>query len=73
MNSDYQANIKKVREVWDEYENKFLADQTIVEDKALRLFSKDKTQARSYLTDYSKDLAIKSADMANKMRDKLSS
>jgi dipeptidase len=73
VNSDYQANIKKVREVWDEYENKFFADQPIIEDKALKLFSEDKAQARSYLTDYSKDLAMKSADMANKMRDKLSS
>jgi dipeptidase len=71
VNSDYQTHIKKVREVWDEYENKFLADQPIIEDKALKLFSEDKAQAQSYLTNYSKDLAIKSADMANNIYDKL--
>ena len=70
VNSDYQAYIKKVREVWDEYEGKLLADQSVVEDKALNLFSKDKDQARSYLTDYSRDVAMKADDVANEMYDR---
>ena len=70
VNSDYQAYIKKVREVWDEYEGKLLADQSVVEDKVLNLFSKDKDQARSYLTDYSRDVAMKATGVANEMYDR---
>jgi dipeptidase len=70
VNSDYQAYTKKVREVWDEYEGKLLADQSVVEDKVLNLFSKDKDQARSYLTDYSRDVAMKATGVANEMYDR---
>jgi dipeptidase len=70
VNSDYQAYIKKVREVWDEYEGKLLADQSVVEDKALNLLSKDKNQAQSYLTDYSRDAAMKAADVADEIYDR---
>ena len=69
--SDYQAYIKKVREVWDEYEKRLFTDQPLFEDKALKLFSKDKAQARSYLTDYSKDLSTKAVDMANEIYNQL--
>jgi len=71
VNSDYHAHIEKVREIWDEYERKLLAGQPIVEDKALRLLSDDETHARSYLTKYSGDVAMKAADMANEMYNRL--
>ena len=67
VNDNYQASIKKVRAVWDDLEAKAFADQSAVEKEALRLFSADQDSARSYLTNYSKDLGLQALNMAKEM------
>ena len=67
VNEDYQTSIARVREVWDSFEAKMFTRQSAVEAEALRLFSEDPDAARSYLTNYSKDLALQVVDMTDKL------
>ena len=69
VNEDYQISINRVRGIWDDFEARVFANQSVVEKEALSLFSKDKDLARLYLTNYSKDLALQAVDMANEMED----
>ncbi|MFQ6042850.1 MAG: C69 family dipeptidase, partial [Candidatus Poribacteria bacterium] len=67
VNKDYQVSMNGVRAVFDNFEASVFANQSAVEQEALRLFSKDKVLARLFLTDYSKTLALQAVDMANKI------
>jgi dipeptidase len=64
VNSNYEVFVKEVREVWDEFEKKLYSDQCAIEADALKLFTKDKDQARLYLTEYSKSISNKAIEMA---------
>ncbi len=72
VNIDYQTNIEKVRNLWDDFEAKLFADQENFENKVIKLISDDKSPARSILTDYSKDIALRVVDMAEDMKKQLS-
>lgn len=78
INEDYQISESRdnplwlsVRAVWDDFEASAFANQSAVEEEALRLFSKDKDLAKLFLTDYSKALALQAVDMTNKMVNEL--
>jgi len=65
VNRDYQSHIEKAHKVWDEFEARLFADQESIEDEAMRILSGDKKLGRDYLTDYSKNVAKKAAELAN--------
>ncbi|HEX9971467.1 MAG TPA: C69 family dipeptidase [bacterium] len=56
--SRYSDMIKDIQKVQRELEGKFLADQTEIEDAAMKLFAQSPQMAREYLTHYS----VKSGD-----------
>ena len=51
--SRYSDMIKDIQKVQRELEGKFLADQTEIDDAAMKLFAQSPQLARDYLTDYS--------------------
>jgi len=69
VNKDYQNTIKKIRAVWDEFEERLFSDQTVVEDVAMRIFSKDRILARNYLTEYAEKISLKATDMARMLEE----
>lgn len=68
---NYKKNIKKVREIWQDYEAKEYEMQLVVEKAALKLLKKDKALGRRFLTLYSNALALKAVEMAKKMINEL--
>lgn len=62
-----------VRAVWDEFEAKLFRDQPAIEKKAINLYAKDKAAAREYLTDYSRNTALRALGEAQKLIDRLKS
>ena len=56
--SRYSDMIKDIQKVQRELEGKFLADQTEIDDAAMKLFAQSPQLARDYLTEYS----VKSGD-----------
>lgn len=71
VNKDRENYIEKVRPALDEFEEKLFASQSAIEQEIIKLFDEDKDSARSYLTDYSKKVALQAVDLANKMVKKL--
>jgi dipeptidase len=67
MVNNYQISTERARAVFDDFEASAFANQSVVEEEALRLFSKDNDLAKLYLTTYSKKLALQAVDMAIEM------
>ena len=67
VNKDYSVSIKKVRAVWDDFEEQAFARQPEMEKEVLELFSKDPDAARLFLTKYSKDLALRAVELSNRL------
>jgi dipeptidase len=65
VNEEYEARIKRVRAVWGDFEAREFKDQPSVEEEALKLYFKDRKGARRFLTEYSRGLALKAAEVAN--------
>lgn len=61
------VSIKRVRAVFDDFELKVFANQSLVETEALSLSSTDKDLARLYLTNYSKELVLKASYLTIEM------
>ena len=72
VNKDYAASIKKVRAVWDDFEEQAFARQPEMEKEALERFQKDPDLASVFLTKYSKDLALRAVELSNRMIRELS-
>ena len=51
--SRYNQTIRDVKEVQDRLENSYLQEQTLIEEKALELYDRDKKELVLYLTAYS--------------------
>jgi len=71
VNKNRDANVKKVRAVWDEFEAEQFAEQAGVDRKALSLYSQDETNARAYLTEYSHARALEAVDIARRLTEEL--
>jgi dipeptidase len=71
VRDDYKNRARIVRMVWDKFEEKVFADQSAVENKALELYRSDKSAARDYLTDYSRDVALRAIHTAKGLTKRL--
>ena len=71
VDMNYQKNIGKVREVWEEYEKNEYAMQAVIEEIALNLYKKDKDLCRFFLTTYSATIANKAVEKAKNLNNKL--
>jgi len=71
VRADYENRIGIVRAVWDEYEAELFADQSAVESRALKLYRKNKSAARDYLTDYSRNVALRAVRKARGLAKRL--
>jgi len=67
VRDDYENRIGIVRAVWDKYEAELFADQSAVENKALKLYRNNKSAARDYLTDYSRNVALRAVHKTRKL------
>lgn len=65
--NDHQISMERVRTVFDDFEASAFANQSAIEEEALRLFSRDKELVKLYLTNYSNKLALQAVDMAIEM------
>jgi tetratricopeptide (TPR) repeat protein len=61
---NYKKTIGMVRETFEEFEEKELAMQPVIEESALKLYKKDKSLAKEFLTFYSNSQALKSLEVA---------
>jgi tetratricopeptide (TPR) repeat protein len=61
---NYKKTIGMVRETFEEFEEKELAMQPVIEESALKLYKKDKPLAKEFLTFYSNSQALKSLEVA---------
>ncbi len=64
VRADYENRIGIVRAVWDRFEATIFADQSAVENKALKLYRNNKSAARDYLTGYSRNVALRAVHKA---------
>ncbi len=71
VRADYENRIGIVRAAWDRFEDNMFADQSAVENRALKLHLKNKSVARDYLTDYSRYLAIRAVHKARELAERL--
>ncbi|MHC4395577.1 MAG: dipeptidase [Planctomycetota bacterium] len=67
VRTDYESRIETVRTAWDKFEVGLFAEQSAVEKKALKLYRKDKSAAKDYLTEYSRDVALRAVDKAREL------
>jgi dipeptidase len=68
---NYKKTIGMVRETWEEFEVRELAMQPVIEESALKLYKKDKSLAKEFLTFYSNSQALKSLEVAKDLIKKL--
>jgi dipeptidase len=71
VRADYEGRIEKVRSVWDKFEAGLFTDQPAVEEKALKLYRKDKSAAQAYLTKYSQDVALRAVSRARELTEQI--
>ena len=71
VNADYERHIETVRAVWDKFEAGLFAEQSAVTKKALKLYRKDRSAARAYLTEYSRDVALEAIGKARELTEQL--
>ncbi len=64
----FQDIAKDVRTVRTPFENKMFADQSKIEEEALKLYKKDPKKAQEYLTNYSNGLMKEVTDMFVQLR-----
>ena len=57
--------------MWDRFEAGLFAEQSAVAKKALKLYRKDRSAARAYLTEYSRDVALEAIGKARKLTEQL--
>jgi dipeptidase len=67
VNVDYRNRIGIVRAECDKYEARVFAAQQKVDKKALELYRNDKSDAKRYLTDYSRAVALSAVGKAREL------
>ena len=68
---NYKRTIGMVQKTWKEFEEREFAMQPVIEESALKLYKKDKSLAKEFLTFYSNSQALKSLEVAKNLIDKL--
>jgi dipeptidase len=68
---NYKRTIEMVQKTWKEFEEREFAMQPVIEESALKLYRKDKSLAKEFLTFYSNSQALKSIEVARNLIDRL--
>jgi len=68
---NYKRTIEMVQKTWKEFEEREFAMQPVIEESALKLYKKDKSLAKEFLTFYSNSQALKSLEVAKNLIDRL--
>ncbi len=68
---NYKRTIEMVQKTWKGFEERELAMQPVIEESALKLYKKDKSLAKEFLTFYSNSQALKSLEVAKNLINKL--
>jgi len=68
---NYKQTIEMVQQTWKGFEEREFAMQPVIEESAIKLFKKDKSLAKEFLTFYSNSQALKSLEVAKNLIDKL--
>ena len=71
VRADYEDRIRIVRAVWDKFEATVFAEQPAFEDRVLEMYQHNKLAARHYLTDYSGKVALRAAQRARELTERL--
>ncbi|MFP3860668.1 MAG: dipeptidase [Bacteroidales bacterium] len=64
---DYKNNIENVQPVWKEFEKEEYKLQPVIEDKALQLYREDPELCATYLTHYSRGMALEALEETKKL------
>ncbi len=67
VDANYKRKIKKIQKTWKEFEEREFAMQPVIEESALKLYKKDKSLAKEFLTFYSSSQALKSLEVAKNL------
>ncbi|KPK95661.1 hypothetical protein AMJ80_04275, partial [bacterium SM23_31] len=73
VDENYGKVIKKVSATWSAFEDLEFALQPTIEETALKLYEKDKSLAKEFLTLYSNSQAMKSLEAAKNLMDEIKS
>lgn len=73
VDENYGEVIKKVSATWSAFEDQEFALQPTIEESALKLYEKDKSLAKEFLTLYSNSQAMKSLEVAKNLMDEMRS
>jgi dipeptidase len=68
---NYKMTIGMVRKTFEEFEEREFTMQPVIEESALKLYEKDKSLAKEFLTFYSNSQAIKSLEVAKNLISRL--